>query len=159
MTNTRKRLKIRINGSPWEGDVSTNLTLLDFVRDNLRLKGAKKGCDEGACGACTVLVDGDAICSCLALAVEMHDKEITTIEGVEQNERLRPLLEAFVGKDALQCGFCTPGQVMSALTLIRSGRDLSSEVVKDFMSGNLCRCGCYNRISEAILEAAKNSSY
>lgn len=159
MTAKRKRLKLTINGSAWEGDVDTNLTLLDFIRDRVQLTGAKKGCDEGACGACAVLVEGEAICSCLTLAVEMDEQKITTIEGLQKDGHLHPLQTAFVEKDALQCGFCTPGQIMSALSLIRSGKKISSDDVKHYMSGNLCRCGCYNRITEAILEVARNPAY
>src|ERR1039458_7218890 len=106
----RKHVKLIINESPWEGDVETNLTLLDFIRDTVQLTGAKKGCDEGACGACAVLVGGEAICSCLALAAEMGDQKITTIEALQEDGQLHHLQTAFVEKDALQCGFCTPGQ-------------------------------------------------
>ena len=158
MARTRKHLKLTINGSQWEGDVDTNLTLLDFIRDSVQLTGAKKGCDEGACGACTILVGEEAICSCLALAIEMDEQEITTIEGLQKGGQIDHLQTAFVEKDALQCGFCAPGQIMSALSLIRSGKKISSDEIKHYMSGNLCRCGCYNRITEAILEVARNSA-
>ena len=159
MTKGTMHLSLTVNGASWEGDVSTNVTLLDFVRDTLQLTGAKKGCDEGACGACTVLVGTDAICSCLALAVEMDGKEIKTIEGLEKDGRLHPLQLAFVKDDALQCGFCTPGQVMSACSLVLSGKQVTRDDVKNFMSGNLCRCGCYNRINEAILEVANSTHH
>ena len=151
-------LKIEVNGSFWEGKVGSNITLLDFLRDNVGLFGAKKGCDEGACGACCVLVDDEPICSCLALAVEMDSKRITTLEGLQRNGNLHPLQIAFMKKDAFQCGFCTPGQIMNAIALVSERRNLSLEEVKERMSSNLCRCGCYNRINEAILEYARSSN-
>jgi xanthine dehydrogenase YagT iron-sulfur-binding subunit len=129
-------------------------TLLDLLREHLKLTGTKKGCDRGQCGACTVIVQGRRINSCLALAVSYDGADILTIEGVAQGDRLHPVQEAFLAHDGLQCGFCTPGQVMSAIGLIneaQSGGD--PERVREGMSGNLCRCAAYQGITEAVLEA------
>ncbi|TGD99399.1 (2Fe-2S)-binding protein [Methylobacterium nonmethylotrophicum] len=129
-------------------------TLLDLLREGLHLTGAKKGCDRGQCGACTVLVDGRRINSCLALAVSLDGAEVLTIEGLAEGDHLHPVQEAFIAHDGFQCGFCTPGQIMSAVGLIReaqAGND--PERVREAMSGNLCRCGAYAGITEAVLEA------
>jgi xanthine dehydrogenase YagT iron-sulfur-binding subunit len=132
------------------------VTLLDLLRERLDLTGAKKGCDRGQCGACTVIVDGRRINSCLALAVSHDGAEVLTIEGVAQGDRLHPLQEAFIKHDGLQCGFCTPGQIMSAIGLIQEGQvGDDPERVREGMSGNLCRCGAYRGITEAVLEAQK----
>ena len=133
------------------------ITLLDLLRERLHLTGAKKGCDRGQCGACTVIVDGRRINSCLALAVSQDGAEVLTIEGVARGERLHPVQEAFIAHDGLQCGFCTPGQVMSAIGLIQEGQAAADdpERVREAMSGNLCRCGAYRGITEAVLEAQK----
>jgi xanthine dehydrogenase YagT iron-sulfur-binding subunit len=133
------------------------VTLLDLLREQLNLTGTKKGCDRGQCGACTVLVDGRRINSCLALAVSHDGADITTIEGVARGDALHPLQAAFVAHDGLQCGFCTPGQVMSALGLIAEGQaGCDPERIREGMSGNLCRCGAYAGITEAVLEVQKN---
>jgi xanthine dehydrogenase YagT iron-sulfur-binding subunit len=132
------------------------VTLLDLLRERLQLTGTKKGCDRGQCGACTVLVDGKRINSCLALAVSHDGADILTIEGVAQGDQLHPVQAAFIAHDGLQCGFCTPGQIMSALGLIaeaQTGGD--PERIREAMSGNLCRCGAYAGITEAVLEAQK----
>ena len=132
------------------------VTLLDFLREHLDLTGTKKGCDRGQCGACTVIVDGHRINSCLALAVSHDGAEVLTIEGVAHGERLHPVQEAFIAHDGLQCGFCTPGQIMSAIGLIEEGQAGDDpERVREGMSGNLCRCGAYRGITEAVLEAQK----
>ena len=132
------------------------VTLLDLLRERLDLTGTKKGCDRGQCGACTVIVDGRRINSCLALAISHDGADVLTIEGVAQGGRLHPVQEAFIGHDGLQCGFCTPGQVMSAIGLIREGQAGDDpERVREGMSGNLCRCGAYRGITEAVLEAQK----
>jgi len=129
------------------------VTLLDLLRERLHLTGTKKGCDRGQCGACTVLVDGKRINSCLALAVSHDGAEITTIEGVAKGEQLHPVQAAFIAHDGLQCGFCTPGQIMSALGLIDEGQaGCDAERIREGMSGNLCRCGAYSGITEAVLE-------
>src|SRR5215471_16940820 len=133
------------------------VTLLDLLRERLQLTGTKKGCDRGQCGACTILVDGQRINSCLALAVSHDGADILTIEGVAQGETLHPLQAAFIAHDGLQCGFCTPGQIMSAIGLIteaQAGND--PERIREAMSGNLCRCGAYAGITEAVLEAQKH---
>ena len=132
------------------------VTLLDLLRERLNLTGTKKGCDRGQCGACTVIVNGRRINSCLALAVSHDGAEVLTIEGVAQGERLHPVQEAFIAHDGLQCGFCTPGQIMSAIGLIEEGQAGDDpERVREGMSGNLCRCGAYRGITEAVLEAQK----
>jgi xanthine dehydrogenase YagT iron-sulfur-binding subunit len=131
-------------------------TLLDLLREHLDLTGTKKGCDRGQCGACTIIVDGRRINSCLALAVSHDGAEILTIEGVAQSDRLHPVQEAFLAHDALQCGFCTPGQIMSAIGLIREAQTGGDpERIREAMSGNLCRCGAYQGITAAVLEAQK----
>ena len=131
-------------------------TLLDLLRERLALTGAKKGCDRGQCGACTVLVDGRRINSCLALALSLDGAEVLTIEGVAQGDELHPLQAAFIAHDGFQCGFCTPGQIMSALGMFEEGQAGSDpERVRECMSGNLCRCGAYRGITEAVLEAQK----
>lgn len=130
------------------------VTLLDLLRERLHLAGTKKGCDRGQCGACTVLVDGRRINACLSLAASLDGAEITTIEGLADGDALHPLQAAFIACDSFQCGFCTPGQIMSALGLISEGHAGDDpERVRELMSGNLCRCGAYQGITEAILEA------
>ena len=130
------------------------VTLLDLLRERLDLPGTKKGCDRGQCGACTVLVDGRRVNSCLALALSHDGAEITTIEGVAQGDELHPVQAAFIAHDGFQCGFCTPGQIMSAIGLIAEGQaGCDPERVREGMSGNLCRCGAYAGITEAVLEA------
>jgi len=130
------------------------VTLLDLLRERLHLTGTKKGCDRGQCGACTVLVDGRRITSCLALAVSHDGADILTIEGVARGNELHPVQAAFIAHDGLQCGFCTPGQIMSAIGLIREGQAGDDpERVREGMSGNLCRCGAYSGITNAVLDA------
>jgi xanthine dehydrogenase YagT iron-sulfur-binding subunit len=132
------------------------ITLLDLLRERLDLTGTKKGCDRGQCGACTVIVDGRRINSCLALAASLDGADVRTIEGVAQDGRLHPVQEAFIAHDGLQCGFCTPGQIMSAIGLIEEGQaGDDAERVREGMSGNLCRCGAYRGITEAVLDAHK----
>jgi len=129
------------------------VTLLDLLREQLDLTGTKKGCDRGQCGACTILVDGRRINSCLALAISHDGADITTIEGVARGDELHPLQAAFIAHDGFQCGFCTPGQIMSALGLINEGQaGGDAERIREGMSGNLCRCGAYAGITEAVLE-------
>jgi xanthine dehydrogenase YagT iron-sulfur-binding subunit len=132
------------------------ITLLDLLRERLDLTGAKKGCDRGQCGACTVIVDGRRINSCLALAISQDGADVLTIEGVTRGDRLHPVQEAFIAHDGMQCGFCTPGQIMSAIGLIREGQAGNDpERIREGMSGNLCRCGAYQGITQAVLEAQK----
>jgi len=132
------------------------VTLLDLLRERLDLTGTKKGCDRGQCGACTVIVDGRRLNSCLALAISHDGADVLTIEGVARGDRLHPVQEAFLAHDGLQCGFCTPGQIMSAIGLIQEAQAGDEpERVREGMSGNLCRCGAYRGITEAVLEAQK----
>jgi xanthine dehydrogenase YagT iron-sulfur-binding subunit len=144
---------LTLNGERREVKVSPPTTLLDLIRDHLGLTGTKKGCDFGACGACTVLADGRRIKACLALAASYEDASITTIEGIASPSDLHPLQAAFIRHDALQCGYCTPGQIMSAIAVIAERPD-DREVIREAMSGNLCRCGAYPNIVEAIAEVA-----
>jgi xanthine dehydrogenase YagT iron-sulfur-binding subunit len=132
------------------------VTLLDLLRERLHLAGTKKGCDRGQCGACTVIIDGRRVNSCLALAISHDGADILTIEGVAQGNRLHPVQEAFIAHDGLQCGFCTPGQIMSAIGLIQEGQAGNDpERIREGMSGNLCRCGAYQGITEAVLEGQR----
>src|SRR6202011_6220975 len=150
-------ISLTINGVRREVDLADpRVTLLDLLRERLHLTGTKKGCDRGQCGACTVLVDGRRINSCLALAVSLDGAEILTIEGVARGDQLDPVQAAFIAHDGMQCGFCTPGQIMSAIGLIQEGQAGDDpERVREAMSGNLCRCGAYRGITEAVLEAQK----
>ena len=135
--------------------LDTRVTLLDALRDGLGLTGTKKGCDQGACGACTVLLDGRRVLSCLTLAAQCDGREVTTIEGSPADGELHPLQEAFIRHDAFQCGYCTPGQLLSAVALLDEGRAGSDDEIREFMSGNLCRCGAYPNIVAAIREVAQ----
>jgi xanthine dehydrogenase YagT iron-sulfur-binding subunit len=147
-------LTTSVNGDAVELRVAGQETLLDVLRDRLGLTGTKKGCDQGACGACTVLVDGKRVLSCLTLAAQCDGREVTTIEGLGGDSELHPVQEAFVRHDALQCGYCTPGQIMSAVALLAEGRARSDAEIREFMSGNLCRCGAYPNIVAAIRDVA-----
>jgi xanthine dehydrogenase YagT iron-sulfur-binding subunit len=151
-------ISFTINGERRDITLSDpRVTLLDLLREQLDLTGTKKGCDRGQCGACTILLDGRRINSCLALAVSHDGAEILTIEGVARGEELHPLQAAFIAHDGFQCGFCTPGQIMSALGLINEGQAGDDpERIREGMSGNLCRCGAYAGITEAVLEVQKN---
>ena len=150
------QITLRINGrSHVLGGLDARTTLLDALRDRLRLTGTKKGCDLGECGACTVLADGRRIKACLALAALYEGREILTIEGLAAEGMLHPVQEAFVEHDALQCGYCTPGQIMSAVALLQEGRARSRDEIREFMSGNLCRCGAYANIVAAIAAVAR----
>jgi len=152
--STSVDIRLVVNGREYPLSIDPRVTLLDALRERLQLTGTKKGCDQGACGACTVLVNGRRIDACLTLAV-MHDgDEITTIEGFVRDEQLHPLQASFVKHDAFQCGYCTPGQIVSAEGLMREGRELTRESVREFMSGNICRCGAYPNIVDAVLDAA-----
>ncbi|MGV9991573.1 (2Fe-2S)-binding protein [Streptomyces sp. NPDC003374] len=141
---------LRVNGDAYRMRFDARVTLLDALRDHLGLTGAKKGCDQGACGACTVLVDGKRIVSCLALAAQYDGREITTVEGLAGDGEPHPMQKAFARHDAFQCGYCTPGQIMSAVSLEAEGRAGSEEDIREFMSGNICRCGAYPNIRAAI---------
>ena len=149
-------VNLTVNSEPRTMTIEPRTTLLDALRENLALTGTKKACDRGECGACTVLVDGRRINSCLALAVSCDGADVLTIEGVARGDVLDPVQAAFVAHDALQCGFCTPGQIMSAIGLIQEGQAGNDpERVREGMSGNLCRCGAYAGIVDAVLEAQK----
>jgi xanthine dehydrogenase YagT iron-sulfur-binding subunit len=156
MTRFADRIEIAmsVNGEARRVAVSACATLLDVVRDQLGLTGAKRACDRGACGACTVLVDGRRIYACLALAALQDGKRVVTIEGLAPGGELHAVQRAFVAHDALQCGYCTPGQILSAVGLLGEGRATDEATVREQMSGNLCRCGAYPQIVAAIREAA-----
>lgn len=149
------KVTLTINGTSHEVVVDARTTLLDALRDRLHLTGTKKGCGLGHCGACTVLLDGRRVVSCLNLAIRCDGREVTTIEGLaDPDGRLHPVQQAFVDQDAYQCGYCTPGQIVSAVGLIREGRANSEEAIRDQMSGNLCRCGAYANIVAAVKQAS-----
>jgi xanthine dehydrogenase YagT iron-sulfur-binding subunit len=149
-------VRAQINGEHREFTVDNRMSLLDMLREQAGFPGTKKGCDQGACGACTVLVNGRRINSCLTLAV-MHDgAQITTIEGLADNGRLHPLQQAFIDEDAFQCGYCTPGQIMSGVGCIAEGHAGSPAEIREWMSGNICRCGAYTNIVNAVATAARD---
>ncbi|GAB3900978.1 (2Fe-2S)-binding protein [Larkinella knui] len=152
----RVDLSLTINGVKRRLSVDPRTTLLDLVREQLGLTGTKKGCDLGQCGACTVHVDGQRVLSCLSFAVMQQGRKITTIEGLSNGASLHPMQEAFIKHDGFQCGYCTPGQLMSAVSCIREGHANSEAEIREYMSGNLCRCGAYPNIVKAIL-AVKTS--
>jgi xanthine dehydrogenase YagT iron-sulfur-binding subunit len=139
-----------INGQAMRVDIDTRTSLLDLVRERIDLTGAKKGCDHGQCGACTVHVDGRRVLACLTLAVKVDGRSVTTIEGLSEGKTLHPMQQAFIDHDALQCGYCTPGQIMAAVACVREGNATSHNDIRRFMSGNICRCGAYAGIVAAI---------
>jgi xanthine dehydrogenase YagT iron-sulfur-binding subunit len=147
-------LTLRVNGCTWRLHLDSRVTLLDALREYLGLTGTKKGCDQGACGTCTVLLDRKRVLSCLVLAAQCDGRDVTTIEGLAKDQELHPVQRAFIRHDGFQCGYCTPGQIMSAVALLEEGRAGSDEEIREFMSGNLCRCGAYSNIVAAIREAA-----
>jgi xanthine dehydrogenase YagT iron-sulfur-binding subunit len=146
------KLSLTVNGAKKRLTVDPCMTLLDLLRENLGLTGTKKGCDFGQCGACTVHVNGQRTLSCLTFAVMQHGRKVETVESLAKGEVLHPLQEAFIRHDGFQCGYCTPGQLMSAVSCIRDGQAGSAREVREYMSGNLCRCGAYPNIVDAILE-------
>ena len=148
-------LMIEINGIKHDLSIEARVTLLDLLREQLALPGTKKGCDHGQCGACTVHVDGKRVLSCLTLAVMLEGKKVTTIEGLADDDNLHPMQQAFITNDGFQCGYCTPGQIMSAVACIREGHANSDEEIREYMSGNICRCGAYPNIVRAIAEVKK----
>jgi xanthine dehydrogenase YagT iron-sulfur-binding subunit len=147
-------LNLRVNGADYPVTLEMRVTLLDALRDHLDLVGTKKGCDHGTCGACTVHIDGQRTLSCLTLAAMAEGREITTIEGLAQGETLHPVQQAFVDCDGFQCGFCTPGQIMSATACIKEGHTHSDDEIREWMSGNICRCAAYPNILDAVKQAA-----
>jgi len=151
-------VSLEVNGISYNLKIDPRVTLLDLLREQLHLTGSKKGCDRGQCGACTVHVDGARINSCLSLAVTNEGKKITTIEGLSKGEELHPMQESFIKHDGFQCGYCTSGQIMSAVALVKEGRTQSAEQISEFMSGNICRCGAYSNIVKAIQEVKNQQS-
>jgi xanthine dehydrogenase YagT iron-sulfur-binding subunit len=150
------RTLLAVNGEPRSVVADSRVTLLDALRDGLGLTGTKKGCDQGACGACTVLLDGKRVLSCLTFVAQCEGREVTTIEGLAAAGRLHPLQEAFIRHDGFQCGYCTSGQIMSAVALLDEGRAQSDDDIREYMSGNLCRCGAYPNIRAAIRDVASS---
>jgi xanthine dehydrogenase YagT iron-sulfur-binding subunit len=148
-------LRLTINGTAHSLSVEPRVTVLDLLREQLQLTGTKKGCDYGQCGACTIHINGERVLSCLSLAVMQEGKEIITIEGLAKGDELHPLQKAFVRHDGFQCGYCTPGQIMSGIACIKEGHAGSHEEIQEYMSGNICRCGAYPNINAAIEEVKK----
>jgi xanthine dehydrogenase YagT iron-sulfur-binding subunit len=146
-----------LNGQTRQLEIQPWTTLLDLLRHDLGLTGTKKGCDHGQCGACTVLIDGRRTNSCLQLAVMQEGRDVTTIEGLAQGDHLHPMQAAFVEHDAFQCGYCTPGQIMSAIALVEEGTARTREEIREYMSGNICRCGAYSNIVDAIEDVLAQS--
>jgi xanthine dehydrogenase YagT iron-sulfur-binding subunit len=153
-TPVHVRIAFLVNGAEKSLDIDTRSSLLDVLREALALTGAKKGCDHGQCGACTVHLDGRRIVSCLTPAVQVHGREVVTIEGLSRGDgALHPMQQAFIDHDALQCGYCTPGQIMSAVACVKEGYATSADQIREYMSGNLCRCGAYAGIVTAVQAA------
>ncbi|MER8502996.1 MULTISPECIES: (2Fe-2S)-binding protein [unclassified Mesorhizobium] len=154
-SKTRTPIQLQINGHRHELEAEPRVTLLDALRDHLGLTGTKKGCDQGQCGACTVHIDGQRVLACLTLAAQAEGRAITTIEGLAgEDGALHAVQAAFLEQDAFQCGYCTPGQIMSAVACIREGHAGSDEEIREYMAGNLCRCGAYPHIVAAVRQAA-----
>ena len=144
---------LSVNGADYAVQVDTRMTLLDALRDKLGLTGSKKGCDQGQCGACTIHIDGERHLACLTLTVAAQGRDITTVEGLAEGDRLHPMQQAFIDHDAFQCGYCTPGQIMSAVACVREGHAGSDRDIREYMSGNLCRCAAYPNIVAAVNQA------
>ncbi|MER8508480.1 (2Fe-2S)-binding protein [Mesorhizobium sp. M0199] len=156
---TRTPIQLQINGHRRELEVEPRVTLLDVLRDHLGLTGTKKGCDQGQCGACTLHIDGQRVLACLTLATQAEGRDITTIEGLAgEDGTLHAVQAAFLEQDAFQCGYCTPGQIMSAVACIREGHAGSDEEIREYMAGNLCRCGAYPHIVAAVRQAAMEAA-
>ena len=153
----QQTLTLEINGVQKTLSVEPRVTLLDLLREQLKLTGTKKGCDHGQCGACTVHVNGQRVLSCLSLAVMQNGKKITTIEGLAKGDELHPMQAAFIKYDGFQCGYCTPGQIMSAVACVREGHANNEDEIRQYMSGNICRCGAYPNIVKAITEAKQKA--
>ena len=151
----KKLLQITVNGEVRQALVQPYYSLLDTLRDELHMTGTKKGCDEGDCGACTVLLNGKPVCSCLVLAHAAHDGEVTTIEGLAEGRELHPVQKAFVEYGGLQCGYCTPGIILSAVGFLESGEEPTEENIKHALGGNLCRCTGYSKVVESVMVAVK----
>lgn len=157
--NNTHTTSLRVNGNDYRLEILPWVSLLDALRERLDLTGTKKGCDHGQCGACTVLVDGKRVLSCLTLAVMKDGSEITTIEGIAKNEELHPLQKAFIEHDAFQCGYCTPGQICSGIGMLKEGKAHTREEVAELMSGNLCRCGASKGIIDALMDVKEGGGY
>ncbi len=153
----KKPLQITVNGEPRQAFVEPYYSLLDTLRDELRLTGTKKGCDEGDCGACTVLLNGNPVTSCLVLAHSARDSEVTTIEGLANGQELHPVQKAFAENGGLQCGYCTPGLIMSTVGFLQTGEEPTVENIKHALSGNLCRCTGYSKVIEAVVAAVETT--
>ena len=147
------KVSINVNGINYTKEIDPSIRLIDFLRDELKLKGTKEGCGEGECGACTVIVNGKAINSCLMLASSAHEKNVITIEGISDKDKLHPIQEAFMEAGAVQCGYCTPGMILSAKALLDKKPNASEEEIKVALSGNLCRCTGYKKIIQAVMLA------
>jgi xanthine dehydrogenase YagT iron-sulfur-binding subunit len=145
---------LQVNGASRSLNIDARTTLLDALREHVGLTGTKKGCDHGQCGACTVMVDGRRVLSCLTLALAAQDRPITTIEGLSQGDKLHPMQQAFIDQDAFQCGYCTPGQIISAIACVKEGHATSDDDIRESMSGNICRCAAYPNIVAAVKQAA-----
>jgi xanthine dehydrogenase YagT iron-sulfur-binding subunit len=145
---------LRVNGANQSISIDPRTTLLDALREHIGLTGSKKGCDHGQCGACTVLIDGRRVVSCLTLALAVEDQQVLTIEGLAKDGKLHPMQQAFIDQDAFQCGYCTPGQIMSAVACVTEGRANSDDNIREYMSGNICRCAAYPNIVAAVKQAA-----
>jgi xanthine dehydrogenase YagT iron-sulfur-binding subunit len=148
-------IALRVNGERYESQIDARTTLLDLLREHRQLTGTKKGCNFGECGACTVHLNGRRVNACLVLAAAADGSDVTTIEGLAENGKLHPVQQAFIDHDAFQCGYCTPGQVMSAVALIREGHATTQAEIREWMSGNLCRCSSYPQIVAAVEAAAQ----
>ncbi len=152
----RVALGFGLNGRQVERNIDPRTSLLDLLREDLGLTGAKKGCDHGQCGACTVHLDGKRVASCLTPAAQVEGREVVTIEGISEGDDLHPMQQAFIDNDALQCGYCTPGQVMAGIACVKEGHASSPDQIREYMSGNICRCGAYPGIVAAVTQAARN---
>lgn len=158
-TNETHLTSLRVNGTDYRLDLLPWVSLLDALREEIHLTGTKKGCDHGQCGACTVIVDGKRVLSCLTLGVMKDGAEITTIEGISEGKELHPMQKAFIEHDAFQCGYCTPGQICSAIGMLQEGKAKTREEVQELMSGNLCRCGANRGIIDAIMEVKEGGNH
>jgi xanthine dehydrogenase YagT iron-sulfur-binding subunit len=152
------KVTLQVNGGNKPLTIDARTTVLDALREHIGLSGTKKGCDHGQCGACTVLIEGRRVLSCLTLAVAAQDQQITTIEGLSKDGKLHPMQQAFIDQDAFQCGYCTPGQIMSAVACVKEGNAGNDDDIREYMSGNICRCAAYPNIVAAVKQAAPEIS-